>query len=56
MIYSNSKLSAEEIITKKVKERFGIEVSSLGLYFIQLDEKLANGLNPKNHPTLTLVW
>lgn len=56
LIYSNSNLSAEEIITKKVKERFGTNVTSVGLYFIKLDEKLANGLNPENHPTLTLVW
>ena len=56
LIYSNSNLTAEEIITKKVKERFGTEVSDVGLYFIKLDEKLANGLDPKNYPSLTLVW
>ena len=56
MIYSNSKLTPNEIIQKKVKDRFGTDVSDHGLYFIQLDEKLANGLDPKNHPTLTLFW
>lgn len=56
LIYSNSKLSADEIITKKVRERFGTNVTSVGLYFINLDEKLANGLDPKNSPSLTLVW
>lgn len=56
MIYSNSNLTPEEIITKKVQERFGTDVTSNGLYFIRLDEKLANGLDPKNYPSLTLVW
>ena len=34
LIYSNSKMKPEEILEKKVKDRFGIEISQVGLYFI----------------------
>jgi hypothetical protein len=49
-------MTPEDIITKKVRERFGTEVTEVGLYFIKLDKKLADGLDPKNYPSLTLVW
>lgn len=56
LIYSGSKMKVEDIVQKKVKERFGIELTEVGLYFIQLDEGLTKKLDPSYHPYATLVF
>ena len=50
MIYSVSKLTQKEILTTKVKERFGIEVVEKDLHFITIDEDVAYKLEAKNYP------
>lgn len=49
-------MKPEEIVQKKVMERFGINITEVGLYFINLDEGLSKRLAPDYYPRLTLFW
>ena len=49
-------MTPQEILTSKVKERFGIEITEKDLNFVNLDEEIANKLEAKNYPSFTLFW
>ena len=49
-------MKREEILEKKVKERFGIIINPKNVHFINLDAAKAKSLDPKNYPTFTLFW
>ena len=55
-IYSGSLLQPQEILQKKVKDRFGITISQEGLEFVTIDAALHNSLDPSNYPRFTMVW
>ena len=39
-----------------MKERFDIDISEQGLVFVNLDENVANNLDPQNYSSFTLFW
>ena len=49
-------MKAQEILKIKVLERFGIDISSTNLTFIDLGPSFAAKLGPQDYPTFTLFW
>lgn len=39
-----------------MRQRFGIEIDDTNLHFVNLDQQLADSLDPKHYPTFTLFW
>lgn len=55
-VYSGSQMKEEEILEKKVLQRFDINIDATKLKFIQISPEMHNALNPKNYPSFTMVW
>lgn len=55
-IYSGSQMNPEDILSEKVLKRFGISITMDHLHFETIDKDLHDSLDPKNYPSLTMVW
>ena len=56
LVYSGSQMKDEDILDQKVFKRFGIDIDRTKINIIQISKDLHDALDPKNYPTLTMVW
>lgn len=56
LVYSGSQMQADEILEHKVYKRFGIDIDKTKVHFVQISKEMHEALDPKNYPTMTMVW